>query len=327
MSSRKSQHVERTRSIFLAGSGRSGTTWVGDVLASCQGCCPIFEPLRCPQLHGVALGTPVEHEFPGLYLTPNAAHDDLQDYLQNIQDFRISTPWTRQDWRRIPSYIPQTSGFARAGYWLAETQYRRLKQRAARCVTKEIRANLLLTWLGHHFSTQIIFLTRHPCSVVGSRLRLQWPHDLTGVLSQPDLIRDYLMPFKDLIDSARSPIQQMAVLWCVENIVPLTQLKSRQWLTVSYEECLVSPRASFARLFANMQLVATRSTENALGKLVSAPLDSTLQQRQWFEPLTESEGCEVIEICENFGIYLYGRQSMPLCRHDASVKSSLMNTQ
>ena len=87
----------------MAGSGRSGTTWVGNVLASCRGGVPVFEPLKRSRCPAVPLSAEAA-EFPGRYLRLNAAHEDWRRYFEQVLSGRIANIWTRQDWTRVPQW-------------------------------------------------------------------------------------------------------------------------------------------------------------------------------------------------------------------------------
>ena len=92
--------MEKRSSIpIVAGSGRSGTTWVLDVLAEANRLRPVFEPLY-PGAH------PVAEKFHSKYLEPSQDEPQLQDYLSRVferretnsfSDFRISPPNLRFD--------------------------------------------------------------------------------------------------------------------------------------------------------------------------------------------------------------------------------------
>ncbi|NIP33259.1 hypothetical protein GWO25_05260, partial [Candidatus Saccharibacteria bacterium] len=72
-------------------------------------------------------------------------------------------------------------------------------------VIKAIRANLLLKWVHERFPEMPqIFIIRHPCAVVLSRMELGWDtdKDIAPFLSQPKLIEDFLDPYLDVIEQA-----------------------------------------------------------------------------------------------------------------------------
>jgi hypothetical protein len=289
--------------IVIAGTGRSGTTWVSDVLGSCRRCYVIYEPLRASMVPGVPDGIQ-GGDHPAVYLRPeDDDRGDWECFFRNLFGGKISTCWTRQEWRSDGPF---------AG-WQGALRYRIRQGLARHCVIKCIRANMVLGWLGRRFSVRVIYLTRHPCAVVGSRLKLKWEDVLETVLAQGGLYEDYLRPHQAMIAAARTPLQRMTVHWCVENLVPLTQLaRNPNWMTLSYEECVASPREVFGGLVEALGLARSPRTEERMRATAESG-------RPWHHPLSEAEGGEVLDICGRFGIGLYGRQPMPMCDARAAL--------
>jgi len=254
-------------------------------------------------------GTQGEH--PATYLSPRDDHGEWQTFFGRLFNGEISNCWTRQDWhhagmhswRLVPPRLrPRIASFKE-----------RLHRRSAQhCVMKDIRANLLLAWLSRRFPVRVIYLLRHPCAVVASRLRLQWSDVLDEVVAQPALVADFLRPHRQLIQSMTTPLQRMTAHWCIENLVPLTQLAAgADWITVRYEECLASPQAVFGGLFERLDLSPSVATPAKMAGLVSTPSVNAGRMRSWHDPLTEAEGSEVLDICGRFGVTLYGRELAP----------------
>jgi hypothetical protein len=296
--------------IFVVGSGRSGTTWVGDVLGTGSGCVPIFEPLsqrlvpQCPRW-----------KQPGPYLRKGTSYPQWEAYFDGVLSGRISNRWTRQDYRRMPKLLARRPLTGRIGVRLAEMQYRWQKMRGRRYLVKEVHGNLALAWLQSYTSARLVYLVRHPCAVVGSRLRLPehtWLFDMDEILGEPELMKDHLEPFRTTISGATTALERLTVSWCIENLVPLTQSKSHDWLCCFYEDFLSDREEVFARLFRWLGLLPTSVTKEALGLVVSSPTHDPHTTRPWHAPLSEAEGECVLRICDAFGLRLYGRQTMPL---------------
>jgi Sulfotransferase family len=303
--------------IFLAGSGRSGTSWIGDIIASCSGCIPVFEPLhrKVPQVPrwGINSG------LPGTYLQPGMAYPEWEAFYEALFAGHISNAWTRQDWVRVPQVLEQWPLAKRIGFRLAKIHYQTKYMRGNRYVIKEIRANLMLNWLTKQTDARFVYLIRHPCAVIASRMtrikqqELDWVVDVEEILCQPALMRDFLEPFRTIICTATTPIQRQAVLWCVENVIPFTLSKSNDWLVCFYEDFLSEREATLKRLFRNLGLEPSSTTERVAGTVVCNPTHDLNLDTPWHASLTEAEGEEVLRVCEEFGLSLYGRQSMPLC--------------
>ncbi|WP_273887996.1 sulfotransferase family protein [Rubrobacter naiadicus] len=204
-------------SVFVAGSGRSGTTWLAEALCARGGCRLIFEPF-CPWRVGT-----VHHFSSKQYLRPDDARPEYLDPARAIVTGRIRDRWTD---RLHKSFV------------------------ARRRVIKDIRANLLLGWLHHNFPEMpLILIIRHPCAVAASRLSLGWRDNLEEVLSQRDLLEDFLRPFEHQIRRAGTPFERHVFLWCIDNYVPLAQLGPGALHVVFYEELLADPQTTLTRLF------------------------------------------------------------------------------
>jgi hypothetical protein len=205
----------------------------------------------------------------------------------------------------------------RAMYRFAKWRYQRQEKGASRYVIKEVRANLLLPWLEKHFPVRVLFLVRHPCAVVGSRLRLLksddgWAMDPQAILSQSELMEDYLEPYRRAISSATSFVEKQAVLWCVENLLPLRHARERDWRVLSYEQCLSGGVTVLKRICRDFGLEWTDASHRTHKRIVSNPSGMTSLDGPWHQPLSRDAGEEVLSVCRAFGIELYGRQSMPL---------------
>ena len=85
---------------------------------------------------------------------------------------------------------------------------------------------MALKWLHENFPVvPTVFIIRHPCAVVLSRMELNWATDsnIEPFLNQPDLVTDQLAPFTNIISKASTVEEKHAIIWSVSNFVPLTQ--------------------------------------------------------------------------------------------------------
>jgi hypothetical protein len=305
--------------IFVIGSGRSGTTWIGETIASCSGCIPVFEPLH-PKSVASTPRWRVNRPLPGPYLRARDPHPEWEIFFDALLAGKLSNMWTRQDCSRVPKIVDRWRLANRIAYRLAKMHYRFREMLANRYVVKEIRANLMLDWLENYTRGRIVYLIRHPCAVIGSRINFETPSfetpsfqaDMEEILFQSSLLSDFLEPFRKTISEASTPVQRHAVLWCVENFIPLSQSGSRDWLFCFYEDFVSEQDGAFRRVFQALGLEPTRKTERAKNRVVSLPSQDLSTPRPWYGPLSEAEGEEVLRICSEFGLGLYGRQATPL---------------
>ncbi|MGI8651007.1 MAG: sulfotransferase family protein [Rubrobacter sp.] len=206
--------------VFLAGSARSGTTWLSGLLNPEGEMRYVFEPFYPEKVAA----------FRGLIRRPYLRPDDPGlEYLRPVRAVlsgRVKSRWSD---RHNRTFL------------------------ARRRLVKEVRANLMLGWLTKAFpGMKVVFLLRHPCAVVESRLRLGWRDGLDDFTAQATLLEDYPEPLESLLPTAKSDFERGILAWCIENYVPLSQLRAADTKNVHvlrYEELLLSPERELSRLY------------------------------------------------------------------------------
>ena len=265
-------------SVFLAGSGRSGTTWVAGVINYRNGYRLVFEPFH-PGKVGIC-GSFRRKQ----YLRPD---DRREEYLGPAR--RILTGGLRGFW---------TDRFNR-------------KLVARRRLIKDIRANLLLGWLGENFpGMPIVLLMRHPCAVAASRLELGWRDNLSEIMAQEELVEDFSLPVEAGI---RDAFERHVFSWCIENYVPLRQFAPGEIHLAFYENFLVRPEDEVGRLFAFLQEDFDDSVHRALRR--PSPLSrggEVPSLDAWRRSVTGAQLERAVEILGLFGLDgVYGEGAMP----------------
>jgi len=87
----------------------------------------------------------------------------------------------------------------------------------------------MLKWNKNQFpEIKIILLLRHHGAVANSRIKLNWEDHLDILLSQEELMEDFLNPFKKDILGAKTIFEKNIFLWCIENYVPLKQFSRNE---------------------------------------------------------------------------------------------------
>lgn len=196
-------------SVLLAGSGRSGTTWVSEIINHQRDYRYVFEPF-----HPGKVGLVRDFGWKQ-YLRPDDLREEFLEPARRIVSGRVRSLWTDRFHRRFV---------------------------ARRRLIKDVRANLLLGWMRANFpGMPILLLFRHPCAVAFSKMKLGWPSRIEEVLGQPELVEDFLEPFVDRGRAAKTDFEQHVFVWCVENYVPLKQLRRGEAHLLFYENLLREP--------------------------------------------------------------------------------------
>src|SRR5919106_923333 len=203
-------------SVFLAGSGRSGTTWLSEIINHRRGYRYVFEPFN-PGVVG-----PFCHFKTKQYLRPEDRREEFLEPARLALTGELRDTWTDRFNGRIV---------------------------ARRRLIKDIRANLLLGWMRANFpGMPIILLLRHPCAVVTSRLALGWKDNLTETMEQEELVEDFLLPVEAEIRDAQGAFERHVFSWCIENYVPLRQFGLGEIQLSFYERFLTHPEDEIPRL-------------------------------------------------------------------------------
>jgi hypothetical protein len=157
-------HLPRltNRPILVTGAPRSGTTWVGRMLASHARVAYVAEPFNPDQLAGV----PADHFFH--HVTDRDAGRFVA-YLERLLRFRaVPLPHRRRGlWHRA------TRAAVRALRLL------RYRLGAYRPLMKDPIAFFSAEWLARTFGMDVVVLVRHPAALAGSLKRLDWHVDST----------------------------------------------------------------------------------------------------------------------------------------------------
>jgi hypothetical protein len=206
--------------VFLAGSGRSGTTWISEILNADRSFRYIFEPFNCRKTAEWR-----NYEFQQYF---PRRHDDPQAVAAAAQILsgRVHNAWVDSQNRAIL---------------------------ARRRLVKDIRANLMLGWLKEQFPAMpLVLLVREPLAVIASRRRLGWGPalGLERLRRMPGLVEEHLDPHMGFIESRADDEFAMQVInWCVEHLVPLRQLREGEYHLLSYEAVLAEPLAAIRPVF------------------------------------------------------------------------------
>ena len=271
-------------SLFLAGSGRSGTTWLSEMINHRNGYRYVFEPFN-----PVRVGA-FEHYRSKQYLRPDDAREEFLEPARLALTGALKSSWTDRFNRKFV---------------------------ARRRLIKDIRANLLLGWMRANFpGMPIVLLLRHPCAVVASRLALGWKDNLHETMEQEDLVEDFLLPMETEIRAARDDFERHLFLWCLDNYVPLQQFARGEIHLAFYENLLVNPEDELQSLFDFLgedldDRIYDRLDHPSPLSTKDAPLPSVDAWRGQVSARQRERGVEILALFGLDGIYDEGPMPDP----------------
>lgn len=283
------------RSLVVAGSARSGTTWLAELLNRDNHFRFIFEPFHhpgpCPYI-GTTGARP--------YVAVSGDAGPLGEEVGRVLAGRFRDAWCDKFNQKLI---------------------------ATRRLIKFIRAGLLLPWiLRAYHPLGAVYLLRHPFAVACSVLKCGWKPDLTPYLSQDAFVRDYLEPHKDVLPLATSPFTTAVCGWCIENSYLLNTVSKHDIHVLCYEHLKQDPVREIERIVNRFELNFL-NTEGIMPGRYSAstmlshsePVVSNPLER-WKSEISMSQLEKGMEIITGFGLdFLYDTDSMPLINSDDNV--------
>ncbi|MEW6401820.1 MAG: sulfotransferase [Chloroflexota bacterium] len=288
--------------ILVTGTHRSGTTWVGRMLAADADTAYISEPLNVLHRHGV-FRAPVKYWY--TYLTAENESGFLPAYRE-LLDFRYHF------WLEFFS-IRSRKDFLRMGrdfrtFFIGNMQ-------GQRALLKDPFAVFSTPWFAEKLNCQVVITVRHPAAFASSLKRLNWPFDFHNLLDQPALMRDHLeadraemeaVPADDVIGGA-------ALLWrLIHRIIHLTCNLHPDFKVVRHEDLSLDPVGGYKSLYESLGLNFTEKVKNIIlnssssenptelskKKKHSVKLDSLANLENWKKRLTAEEITRIRKITE-----------------------------
>jgi hypothetical protein len=273
--------------VFLAGTERSGTTWISDVINYRREYRYMFEPFRSARVDLCSGFKP--HQ----YLRPDDQNPYFVKTVETILSGKIRNRWI--------------------------DRYHRCFLASKRLV-KDVRANLFLKWVYRHFPEMpIILLLRHPCAVARSHLRrTHLQPSLEHFSVQEELMEDHLGPYRKAMEAARTRFEKYIFRWCIENYVPLRQFEKGEIHLAFYECFCTEPENEVRRLFSFLDKKHDRAVFRQLGKpspvsrAHSPIISGGSLVDDWRREITDDQIQRAVEILSLFGLHrIYSRSSMP----------------
>lgn len=300
--------------IVVLGFGRSGTTWISDIISKALGGLVLFEPLH-PQACGFAADVCYGD------MSDQASARRVNDYLNAVLSKNYRQRWLLRNHLFTP--LEEVSGEFIAEIW-NECQVLGFK---------EIRANFMIPWLRKQLDAQIVFVVRHPCAVIASiRKRANFWKEFSwdthwrmfvdrAVASSP---ADETVNAAQLVARrAKSDLEKQAAMWAVTYAVAQAELGAAGVSPFYYEDFYERPFAASRALFSflgrpDIQMhpshlfVPSMTTMRTVHGLTASESDYVRHGEAmfWDGVLRESEVGEIMAVVAASGIEAYGASKL-----------------
>jgi hypothetical protein len=274
--------VSTEDTVFLASMGRSGSTFLSNVINYDNRHRVLFEPFRYDMVREAKC-----FKYP-LYLRPDdQSHPDCLASAHKIISGRVHSQWVDKE---NASILPK-----------------------ARLI-KDIRANFFLKWLHDNFpGMKIILLLRHPCAVTAS-----W---ISNGFGDGQAARERLLSNREFIHGmdeslisgyrkADTDFERIMYLWCFSYHVPFKQFHAGDIYPIFYEQLVLNPEDEIRNLFS---FLGYGYSEEEVLKSLARPSSTTAKKRNFFETgafrldhwrdgISEEQYSRSLEIMRLFGM-------------------------
>jgi hypothetical protein len=248
----------RRTPILVTGAHRSGTTWVGKMLALSDEVGYIHEPFGKRRNRGIT-SRPFQTWYP--YVKAGSVDaSDLRRSLERTLDFEFGVMRGLRSLRSVREARPFVE---------AAAEFRTARKGSLRPLVKDPMALLCAEWVAHEFGAEVIVMIRHPAAFASSLERLQWNHPFDDFLRQSELMNEELAPFASEISKfaqRRHPvIDQAILLWRIlYSVVARYVDEHRTWKFVRHEDISTEPVTAFAHLYSRLGLSWTDAVANEI---------------------------------------------------------------
>lgn len=301
--------VNNKSPLLVTGIHRSGTSWVGRMLAAGGGLTYVNEPLSVSHRQGV-LGMDVKHWY--AYIL----EENEDAYLPAFQKLT----GLKYQFARELGDIHSGRDILRMGRDFLSFTYGRL--RGNQPLLKDPFASFSMPWFVRRLHCQVAVTVRHPAGFVSSLKRLGWPFQIQDLLAQPLLLRDHLQGDKADLESVQGNdiIGQASLLWKVLYRTVYQNLQEYpEIIAVRHEDLSRDPIAGFGALYQKLGyefgpkvqdvILNTSSSENPTrlekNKTHSVKLNSRANLDNWKKILTVDEIGRIRELTKGVSDFFY----------------------
>jgi len=279
--------------ILVTGAHRSGTTWVGRMLAANEDTAYISEPMNVLHRPGV-FRAQVKHWYTYINKENEAGYVSA---FHELLDLKYHTLLEIRSIRSLKDFLRMGRDFH--NFFIGTMQGQRV-------LLKDPFAVFSAPWFAQNLNCQVVITVRHPGAFASSLKRLNWAFNFHDLLDQPALMRDHLEEDRPDMESIKSDdiIGQSALLWrMIYRFVHSTRNLFPQFKIVRHEDLSLDPIAGYKSLYESLNLpfdenvhkviLNYSNSENPVElskkKVHSVKLDSRASMGNWKKRLSSEE--------------------------------------
>ena len=219
-------------SIAILGFGRSGTTWMSDIVSKCSGEVILFEPFH-PLVYDKSSSLCYHTE-------PTGAEFAVAQHVQDATAKKKADKWMLRNHINSPTDK------------LSLEFIKEVWDNISIIGFKSVRLNHAVKWISDHVAQHVIFIIRHPMAVLASlqnRPRFweefgwefHWKIFLERTI-HANYFESYLTSeLQKISNSLQSKIDRMTFMWAVTHMISLDQLRQIEVEPLYYEEFYLDP--------------------------------------------------------------------------------------
>jgi len=285
------------RGVLVTGMSRSGTTWIGRILAANPGLAYLHEPTNV-DCAWQAWNVGLPHQFMYLDSTNVAPYRARFERVLALQPVWSSLLRSKANPVRIRQTLEQAALLANA------------RAQGRRPLLKDPLAVFASDWLARELDLAVVVAVRHPAAVASSRRGLGWRFDFGHLLRQPKLIAQLPSALRTELeqlaaDPSRDILDESAMLWKLVYWFAEERLHATErHIVVRHEDLCRDPSRHFESLFERLGFSFDRAAAAVVDAHSSAASsepptrtevrrNSAEQVGRWRDELTSSEAARV----------------------------------
>jgi len=255
--------------ILVTGPHRSGSTWVGRMLALAPDVGYIHEPFN-PSCRPGICAAQTNRYFLHVY------DDDPDRWRRALADTLSFQYNIAAEWEAIQS----PKDIARLARDVSRFEWHRW--RGHRALMKDPIALFSAEWIADTFDADVVLLMRHPAAFVSSLKRLDWTFPFHHLLQQPELVRSHLAPFEEEIrefeNEKRDIVAQGTLLWRIfAHYISQLHERREDWIIARHEDLSRQPVEQFQRIYRELGLSFNERVEQIIRKHSNASNSAEVQ--------------------------------------------------